>query len=144
MPEDKKLLCQIVTPETIVLDRAVDFVAVPLYDGELGVLPGRAPVVGRLGYGELRARTDGSIARYYIDGGFLQIRDNVVSVLTARAIPAEKIDAAAAQAELEAASRQVATTPEAAQGREVSLRRARAQLQIAERAGRRPAGGSLP
>ena len=36
--------------------RVVDFVALPLFDGELGVMPGRAPLIGRLGFGELRTK----------------------------------------------------------------------------------------
>ncbi len=51
---DKKIQCVVVTPEKSLLDELVDFVALPLYDGELGVLPGRTPLIGRLGYGELR------------------------------------------------------------------------------------------
>ena len=46
----------VVTPERALLDEPADFVALPMYDGELGVLPGRAPLIGRLGYGELRIR----------------------------------------------------------------------------------------
>ena len=42
-PGDKKLQCVVVTPEKTLLDEWVDFVALPLYDGELGVLPGRTP-----------------------------------------------------------------------------------------------------
>ena len=48
----KKVRCVIVTPERAVLDQPADFVALPLYDGELGVLPGRAPLIGRLGIGD--------------------------------------------------------------------------------------------
>ena len=44
----------VVTPEQTVLDATTDFVALPLYDGELGVAPSHAPMIGRLGYGELR------------------------------------------------------------------------------------------
>ena len=69
------------------------FVALPLYDGELGVAPGHSPFIGRLGYGELRVRENGKTVRYYVDGGFVQVADNVVSVLTNSAIPAEKLDA---------------------------------------------------
>ena len=60
---DQTIQCVVVTPERAVLDQAVDFVALPLYDGELGVLPGRAPLVGRLGYGELRIRHDSDTLR---------------------------------------------------------------------------------
>ena len=55
-PGDDRLQCVVVTPERTLFDELVDFVALPLYDGELGVLPGRAPLIGRLGYGELRTR----------------------------------------------------------------------------------------
>src|SRR2546423_3739400 len=85
------LQCIIVTPETTVLDTSADFVALPLFDGEAGVAPGRAPLIGRLGYGELRVRTGNQTRRYYVDGGFVQVADNVVSVLTNRALPAEKV-----------------------------------------------------
>jgi F0F1-type ATP synthase epsilon subunit len=50
----ERLHCLVITPERTVVDESADFMAVPLYDGELGVLPGRAPLVGRLGFGELR------------------------------------------------------------------------------------------
>src|SRR3954470_21264340 len=100
---DKTVVCVVVTPERAVLDERVDFVSLPLYDGELGVLPGRAPLIGRLGYGELRTRRGGATKRFFVDGGFAQVRDNVVTVLTARAVPAERIDQTAAGQALEAA-----------------------------------------
>ena len=52
--------CVVVTPERALLDERVDAVVLPMYDGELGVLPGRAPLIGRLGFGELRT-TRGTI-----------------------------------------------------------------------------------
>src|SRR5690348_13304824 len=77
----EQLQCVVVTPERKVLDELDDFVALPLYDGELGVLPGRAPLIGRLGFGELRVRSGARMDRYFIDGGFAQVRDDVVTVL---------------------------------------------------------------
>src|SRR5437773_4618368 len=99
----KSVQCVIVTPERAVLDEPVDFVALPMYDGELGVLPGRAPLIGRLGFGELRTRRATDTRRYYIDGGFAQVRANVVTVLTPRALRAEEINPAAAAAASEQA-----------------------------------------
>ena len=55
-----RLQCVVVTPERTLFDEVVEFVALPLYDGELGVLPGRAPLIGRLGFGELRIRDGGA------------------------------------------------------------------------------------
>ena len=91
-PGDGRVECVVVTPERTLFDELVEFVALPLYDGELGVLPGRSPLIGRLGYGELRTRRGNQIHRYFVDGGFAQVRDDVVTVLTNRAIPATSID----------------------------------------------------
>jgi F-type H+-transporting ATPase subunit epsilon len=95
--------CVVVTPERTLLDQLVEFVALPLYDGELGILPGRSPLIGRLGYGELRTKQHGATKRYFVDGGFAQVRDDIVTVLTDRATAAEAIDTTAAARELEQA-----------------------------------------
>jgi F-type H+-transporting ATPase subunit epsilon len=133
-----ELKCVVVTPERAVVDTAADFVALPLYDGELGVLPGRAPLIGRLGAGELRIKRGGQTARYFVDGGFVQVRSNVVTLLTSRAMKAEEIDAVAAKKALEEA--QKPTAGDAAV--EAALKaqdRARAQLRMAEQTPR-PSG----
>jgi F-type H+-transporting ATPase subunit epsilon len=127
------LQCVVVTPERAVLDQTVDFVALPLYDGELGVLPGRAPLIGRLGYGELRIRHGEQTQRYYVDGGFAQVRSNVITVLTPRAIKSADIDKSAAQAALHAAHGPT-TTPEAQDTQLKAQERARGQLRVAQRA----------
>ncbi len=124
-----ELHCVVVTPERALLDEPADFVAVPLYDGELGVLPRRAPLVGRLGCGELRIRRGETTRRLFVDGGFVQVRDDTVTVLTARAQRAEEIDAAAAEAALQAAPAPAAT-PQAREERIKAQERARAQLRI--------------
>src|SRR5436190_16825898 len=128
----KSLQCVIVTPERAVLDEAAEFVALPMFDGELGVLPGRAPLIGRLGYGELRTRRGTETRRFFVDGGFAQVRANVVTVLTPRALKAEEINPAAAEQALEAA-RGKTTTPEAQAAQEKAQARARAQLRIVQR-----------
>src|SRR6476469_87520 len=74
----RELRCVVVTPERALVDVPADFVALPLYDGEVGILPGRAPLVGRLGYGELRIKRGNQTERYYVDGGFVQVRADVV------------------------------------------------------------------
>ncbi len=53
--------------------------------------------MGRLGYGELVLTAAGGERSYYIDGGFVQITGSVVSLLTHRAIPANKVDAKEAE-----------------------------------------------
>ena len=80
------LTCIVVTPEATAVQQTADFVALPLYDGEIGIAPSHSPLIGRLGYGELRIRSGSVVTRYYVDGGFVHVVDNVVSVLTSRAI----------------------------------------------------------
>jgi F-type H+-transporting ATPase subunit epsilon len=133
------LRCVVVTPEKAVLDEAADFVAVPMVDGELGVERGRLPLIGRLGYGELRYRRGSATFRYYVDGGFVQIRSDVVTVLTARAIAASAIKADAAQEALREASAPAATA-EAQEAKRRDQERARAQIRIAAKVQGQEAG----
>ncbi|MFO0804843.1 MAG: F0F1 ATP synthase subunit epsilon [Gemmataceae bacterium] len=92
-----KVRCTVVTPEKAVLDAVADFVILPMFDGELGVLPGRAPLIGRLGAGELRLKTGSTVVRWFIEPGFVQVRNNLISVLTAKAQKAEEVTVALAE-----------------------------------------------
>ncbi len=91
----------LVTPEKTLLDEPVGSLRFPLYDGQIGVLPGRAPLVGRLGYGELKLEAAAGARSYYIDGGFVQVKGSVVSILTNRALAESEIDANAARQQLD-------------------------------------------
>jgi F-type H+-transporting ATPase subunit epsilon len=139
MAETKTLRCVVVTPERAVLDTPCDFVAAPLYDGEMGFLPGRQPMIGRLGYGELRVVQGSTTRRFYVDGGFVQVRDDVVTLLTSKAIPAEDLKVQGAQAALQAATR-TTTTPEEQEAQSKAQLRARAQLRLARKNATEEAG----
>ena len=108
---NQPLHCVVVTPERALVDATADFVALPMYDGELGVLPGRAPLIGRLGYGELRIRHGQETRRFFVDGGFAQVRAEHRDGADARALKAEEINTAAAERALH--ETQPAATPEA-------------------------------
>ena len=82
----------IVTPEMTTFDETADGVVVPLIDGEKGILPGHAPMIGRLGPGELRIKASSGEQRFYVDGGFVQVAPDSVSVLTGKSIPVAEID----------------------------------------------------
>lgn len=128
---EKILECVVVTPEETALETAATFVALPLFDGEVGIAPGHSPMIGRLGYGEMRITQDDSVRRYYVDGGFVQIADNVVSVLTSRAIPLEELDAEAAQNQLTEAMSKPANSPELMAIRDRTVAQSRAQIRLA-------------
>ena len=129
----KALQCVVVTPEATALEASAEFVALPLYDGELGVAPGRGPMIGRLGFGELRLRDGVATRRYYVDGGFVQVANDVITVLTNRAVEAEKLDASEADKLLEAAQKRPSATAEQGELKERAVAQARAQVRLSRR-----------
>ena len=124
--------CIVVTPERTELQQDTDFVALPMADGELGLLPGHSPMIGRLGYGVLRLQTATGPEGYFVDGGFAQVEDDVLSVLTARAIPVGRLDAEQAQRDLEEALYLPSHTPEEAQLKQTAVARARGMVRAAK------------
>ncbi|MDG2222390.1 MAG: ATP synthase F1 subunit epsilon [Rubripirellula sp.] len=126
------LRCVVVTPERTELDREADHVSLPMFDGELGVLKGRAPLIGRLGYGTLRLQTAAGPERYYVDGGFAQVENDVVNILTSRAIPVDLLDSDEARSELDAAQDMSGKTPEEMQVKELATRRARGKVRASK------------
>jgi F-type H+-transporting ATPase subunit epsilon len=105
----------LVTPEKTLIDEPVLSIQFPLFDGQIGILPSRAPMVGRLGCGVLSFTTaEGDKKSYFIDSGFVQVKGAVVSLLTNRAFLPDEIDASEAKSKLEEANTRVAKTEEEA------------------------------
>src|SRR3954470_8721940 len=128
------ITCTVVTPEQTALETKADFVALPLFDGEIGIAANHSPLIGRLGYGEMRIKTGGQTVAYYVDGGFVQVADNVVAVLTNRAVPAKNLDPATAETQLQSALQQPANSPQLFEIRDRKIAQARAQIRTARRA----------
>ncbi len=126
----KKLQIVVVTPERAILDEPADMVILPMFDGELGVLPGRAALIGRLGAGELRITTAGVTKRFFIDTGIAQVRSNVVTVLTAKSMPAAEVTPAKATDARSVADAMPATNAIERANREKALNRARGMAHV--------------
>lgn len=125
--------CLLVTPEKTVLDLEAKFVAIPLYDGEYGVMANHTPMVGRLGTGELRIETESGQLDYYIDGGFAEILNNTVCVLTQKATPVSEIDLEEAKKGLEEALRRSTKTAKEQEIRDRVVNARRTQVHIASK-----------
>ncbi|MEM9941606.1 MAG: ATP synthase F1 subunit epsilon [Planctomycetota bacterium] len=125
----------IVTPETTTLDAEVDGVTVPMFDGAAGILPGHAPMIGRLGPGELKTTAGSTVDRFYVDGGFVQIEEDSISVLTGKSIPVNEIDLSAAKTALEEAEKMEAGNGELAAIRLKAINQAKAQIRLVENKG---------
>ncbi|MFO0913814.1 MAG: ATP synthase F1 subunit epsilon [Pirellulales bacterium] len=128
--------CIVVTPEKTALEKDVDFAALPLQDGEIGIARGHSPMIGRLGFGEMRLMVNGQAERYYIDGGFVQIADDVVSVLTERAIPVADLQRTAVEQQLTDNLARPINTEELLEIRDRLITQGRAQLAVLRRSGR--------
>ncbi len=95
MPE--KIQLEVVTPERRLLAEPVDVVTVPGLDGEMGILPGHTPLISQLQTGVLSYVQDGRTFQLHVSGGFVEVRDDHVSVLADVAERAEEIDASRAR-----------------------------------------------
>ena len=73
-----------IQPKPGLYEGTTDSVVAPAFDGEVGILTGHAPMMTLLGKGVLRLGSD-SGPRFNVDGGFLQVVDNIVRVVTERA-----------------------------------------------------------
>ena len=131
------LECTLTTPEELVFEGAVDSVIVPAADGEMGFLPRHAPIVGSLGFGELRVSSqDGGKQAFFVNGGFVQVVDDRVTVLAVEAQAVGELDAESVRADL---SRLESSPPESGASVEElqeysrALSVARARLKISER-----------
>ena len=80
------LTVSVISPEAVLYEGTTDSVVAPAFDGEVGILTGHAPMMTLLGKGVLRlgSGTAGG-QRFNVDGGFLQVADNVVRVVTEKA-----------------------------------------------------------
>jgi F-type H+-transporting ATPase subunit epsilon len=129
-----RIVCVVVTPERQALEVEGSFVVVPLYDGEMGIGLNHSPLIGRLGFGELRVMDAGQLLeRYYIDGGFVQVEGNRVTLLTNRAVPVRQLDVEAARAQLRKAFQLPVATKEQLAIRDRLMTQARAQIRLASK-----------
>jgi|SRR5215470_5668275 len=141
MPDAIQLV--IVTPERQLLRESVVEVTLPGAEGELGVLPGHAPLITELGIGELRYRTVGGTLSdpIAVIRGFAEVLQDRVTVLAETAERPEEIDLERAKAALERAEKRIAAGP-GTQDMDwdratAALQRALVRIKVAEHAPRR-------
>ena len=75
----------VISPEAILYEGTTDSIVAPAFDGQVGILTGHAPMMTLLGKGTLRLGAEGAAGRFRVEGGFLQVVDDAVRVVTERA-----------------------------------------------------------
>ena len=82
------LRVSVITPEATIFEGEAEQVVAPAWNGSLGVRHGHAPLMALLGTGTLRIDSGGSSKSYAVSGGFLQVVDDTVTVLSESATAA--------------------------------------------------------
>jgi len=75
------LKVSVISPERVLFEGEAASVVAPAFDGEVGILDNHAPMMTLLGKGSLRLGDK----RFDIEGGFLQVVDNNVRIVTEKA-----------------------------------------------------------
>jgi F-type H+-transporting ATPase subunit epsilon len=128
--------CSVVTPTGTAFEGEVTYVSLPAWDGQLGVMSGCSPILARLGSGALRLDLPGAGSRVFlVDGGFVQVQRNALTLLPDLALPAENVDREQAKADLAAAAARVTRSGENQEDVAAAQRRAYAMLAVSERFG---------
>jgi F-type H+-transporting ATPase subunit epsilon len=123
---------EIVTPERLVVNEAVEYIEIPGKTGYLGVLPGHAPLISELAAGELTYRMGNQTKRVAVAWGFAEVLQTKVTVLAETAEKAEEIDTARAEAAKKKAEAELQKAgPEGDAEAQAALQRATARLDVA-------------
>jgi F-type H+-transporting ATPase subunit epsilon len=88
---------EVVTAEREIYNGEADMVVAKGTEGVLGILPRHAALLTTLAIGEMRIKLGDAEEPLFVAGGFLEVRDNVVTVLADTAEHAEEIDEARAE-----------------------------------------------
>lgn len=127
---------EIVTPERLVVQEAVDDITMPGKTGYLGILPGHAPLITEIAVGEITYHGGGQTRRLAVAWGFAEVLPDKVTILAETAEKAEDIDVARAQTAKQNAETELKKA--GSEGNPVAqdaLDRANARLEVAGKKG---------
>src|SRR5215831_9877972 len=126
------LTLRVITPDRIALDRSVASARIPGLDGSIGVLPRHAPMIAALDAGLLhyRAQAGGQEEVLFISGGFAEVRDDTLRLVTEAGEKPEEIDEERAR-EAEKRARERLAVKQAEGAEPIDLIRAEAALRRA-------------
>jgi F-type H+-transporting ATPase subunit epsilon len=128
----------VVTPEKQMLEEGVDSIQLPARDGYMGILPGHAPLITELGYGELTYQIGKELRHLTVMGGYAEVLGDRVTVLAEVGERAEEIDVDRARAAKERAEKLLCKTGDPDvdwDAAALALRRSIIRLQIASKGG---------
>jgi F-type H+-transporting ATPase subunit epsilon len=124
--------CVVVTPEEQALDESASQVILPAWDGEVGILTGRAPLLVKLGVGILRVdAVNGGSRKFAIDGGIAQMKGERLTILTSEAVTAENVDVESSRAQYAEAEARIPSDAKTRDERAHQMKRAQVHQELA-------------
>lgn len=130
---------EFVSPEKLLLSRPVEMAVLPAAEGEMGILPGHAPMIVALRGGVISVQENGQTTeRLYVAGGFAEVTPTRVTILADEATPVDQIARGDAEQRIAEAEKALAeaqdATPEKRDAAMARLLAARAMLDAAQAA----------
>lgn len=123
--------CDIVSAEEKVFSGLVEILVCTGVQGELGIKPGHAPLLTRLDPGPIHLITQNGKEEFiYVDGGYLEVQPDVVTVLADTAVRAADLDEAAAEQAKTSAEKQVADKMASKEFAEVAVQLSKAVAKL--------------
>ncbi|MEZ4460569.1 MAG: ATP synthase F1 subunit epsilon [bacterium] len=108
------LTIEVVTPERAVISGEAEEVILPGSEGQMGILPGHLPLLSGLGIGQMVVRgfvskggTTERERKFFVDGGFVEVLPNKITVMTEACDGYDEIDAAEARQAIELAEKEL-------------------------------------
>jgi F-type H+-transporting ATPase subunit epsilon len=136
----KIIQVEMITPEKTALQISANFVVLPAFDGEMGVLPGHEPFWVELKSGEVRVTADDELKSFVVSGGFAEIVHDKVSIFAESADLAGEIDAEKERQALEKSRAEISNRnidPITLAAAEAAIRLSQVKLRVSELRGRR-------
>lgn len=132
---------EFVSPEKLLLSRPVEMALLPAAEGQMGVLPGHAPMIVALRGGVISVHEGGAETEaLFVPGGFAEITPTRVTVLADEATPVAQLSRADAEQRISAAEKALdalnaeGATPEKREAAMARVLAARAMLAAAQAA----------
>ncbi len=130
MAKSTTFQCSVITPERSVLECETTSVVFPAHDGELGVLVNRSALLCRVGIGVMRIQQASGSQSLFVDGGFAQIVDNRLTILTEQSKKPEELNSQDAEQALVEARAMDMVEDGAFTARQKAVERAKVQIRL--------------
>ncbi|MCE9501959.1 MAG: ATP synthase F1 subunit epsilon [Leptospira sp.] len=121
-----KISVTVISPEKVIYKGEADYLRVPGIMGSFGILSNHAPIISELDIGILEITNSGNKVEMVLDGGFIEVKSNIVNILTNGGDLRQNIDLSDAQSALKI----IMEEPTSGSDRALELKKAKVRILI--------------